>query len=96
LRCEIRDQPLIAIWCDVLENEIFLEDISLNRGNCKSPKEHIQWILNSGGKDPQNNSYYPFDKKYIFGDKFWIHIFSCKTLEYSIRVNGSWWTWKIQ
>lgn len=93
VKCEVKYEALNAIWCDVFEDGLSLEDISVNRGNCRSPKERILSLLKFNGQDPQTSPYYPFDKKYNFGNRFWIDIGGCRPLEYSLKLNGNWWTW---
>ena len=47
------------ILCNVTENNIVIQDIVLNRGNCRSPKE---WAEHFGVE-------YPVGKSFKFGDR---------------------------
>lgn len=91
---------LMTIYCDIRENGTIIDDIVLNRGNCKSPKQvheemKIQWQrMGMGGLSSMLDI---FGKKFQFGDSFEAYSTQCNNiLEYSITANGRAWTWKTR
>jgi len=94
----------LKIACNVKQDNVKLEKVTLNRGRCKSPNKLYEeeklrveeFRRRYDYKGPLTEIYpYPIGKKYNFGDRFVIDAGPCNLIEYAIVINGVSWVWQM-
>jgi hypothetical protein len=105
MRCATtKDEFFTKIQCDIMDNNVKITDIVVNRGNCKSASQYAAELPPAPGPDAT-----PIEKMlwslaasslpigtYKFGDKINYEVLMCNVLEYTVKANGHSYTWTVR